>query len=118
MYNKAPPPEPSLLHSLNQSRTTPTRTLDHFSPLFPTCGPHFSPISPTLGHDDEQDSHQSQSITKETQEMVALRSPRQLFGVKLCGDNANWNVTSSFICADCHTLSIHYFHSYAVQRSN
>lgn len=86
--------------------------LDHFSP---THGPHFSPISLTSGHDDEQDSHQSQSTTKETQEMVALRPPRQLFGVKLCGDNADWNVTPSFIRTDCQTQSVHYFHSYAVR---
>ena len=92
--------------------------IEHLSP-FRTSGPQFSPVTPSsvgLDHHGDGDSRQSQSTKGDTTQEMAVQSlPRQVFGVKLCGDNVDWTVTPRSIRADRQTQSIHYFHSYAVR---
>ena len=78
--------------------------------LSPTCrisGPQFSLITPTsefgLSHQNESGSRPSQST---------ISPPKQLFGVKLCGDNFDWRIVPSSLCGDKQAQSVHCFHSF------
>lgn len=98
---------------LNDPATAPTQVIEHLSP-FQTSSPQFSPVNPPP--QGGGDSRQSQSTKGDTTQEMAVQSlPRQVFGVKLCGDNVDWTVTPCSICADRQTQSIHYVHSYAVR---
>ena len=35
--------------------------------------------------------------------------------MKLCGDNIDWTIRPRYIRSDQQTLSVHYFHSYAIK---